>query len=128
MIFPRSEATLFVRVSNAVSSPPAQTARYLRNASVTPTVQQETLVLFFQRSQQLLPGSNAVSVYFTCVDCRHHAKWQQRIAESFMIDDEDKDHVPHKDVPESRDDEFARSIRVRDAAPSCFHHRSEASQ
>ena len=28
--------------------------------------------------------------------------------ESLMIDDEDEDHVPHKDIPESQDDEFAR--------------------
>ena len=33
-----------------------------------------------------------------------------------MIDDEDEDRVPHKDIPESQDDEFARSVRVRDAA------------
>ena len=37
-----------------------------------------------------------------------------------MIDDEDEDHVPHKDIPESQDDEFARSIRVRDAARRAF--------
>ena len=30
-------------------------------------------------------------------------------------DDEDEDHVPHKDITESQDDEFARSVRVRDA-------------
>ena len=35
--------------------------------------------------------------------------------ESPMIDDEDEDHVPHKDIPESQDDESARSVRVRDA-------------
>ena len=29
-------------------------------------------------SHQLLPGSNAVSVYLTCLDCRHHAKWTHR--------------------------------------------------
>ena len=37
---------------------------------------------------------------------------QPRIPESLMIDDEDKDHVPHKDITESQDDEFARSVRV----------------
>ena len=37
-----------------------------------------------------------------------------------MIDDEDEDHVPHKDMPESQDDEFARSVRVRDAARRAF--------
>ena len=41
---------------------------------------------------------------------------QPRIPESLMIDDEDEDHAPHKDIPESQDDEFARSVRVRDAA------------
>ena len=41
---------------------------------------------------------------------------QPRIPESLMIDDEDEDHVTHKDIPESQDDEFARSVRVRDAA------------
>ena len=45
---------------------------------------------------------------------------QPRIPESPMIDDEDEDHVPHKDIPESQDDEFARSVRVRDAARRAF--------
>ena len=45
---------------------------------------------------------------------------QPRVPESFMIDDEDEDHVPHKDIPESQDDEFARSVRVRDAARRAF--------
>ena len=45
---------------------------------------------------------------------------QPRIPESLAIDDEDEDHVPHKDIPESEDDEFARSIRVRDAACRAF--------
>ena len=34
------------------------------------------------------------------------------------IDNEDEDHVPHKDTLESQDDEFARSVRVRDAWPA----------
>ena len=37
-----------------------------------------------------------------------------------MIDDEGEDHVPHKEVPQSQDDEFARSVRVRDAARRAF--------
>ena len=45
---------------------------------------------------------------------------QPRIPESLMIDDEDEDHVPHKYIPESQDDEFARSVRVRDAARRAF--------
>ena len=45
---------------------------------------------------------------------------QTRIPESLMIDDEDEDHIPHKDIPESQDDEFARSVRVRDAARRAF--------
>ena len=45
---------------------------------------------------------------------------QPRIPESLMIDDEDEDHVPHKDIPESQEDEFARSVRVRDAARRAF--------
>ena len=46
---------------------------------------------------------------------------QPRIPESLMIDDdEDEDHVPHKAIPESQDDEFARSVRVRDAARRAF--------
>ena len=45
---------------------------------------------------------------------------QPRIPESLMIDDEDEDHVPHKDIPKSQDDEFARSVRVRDAARRAF--------
>ena len=45
---------------------------------------------------------------------------QPRIPESLTIDDEDEDHVPHKDIPESQDGEVARSIRVRDAARRAF--------
>ena len=45
---------------------------------------------------------------------------QPRIPESLMIDDEDEDHVPHKDIPKSQDDEFARSVRVTDAARRAF--------
>ena len=45
---------------------------------------------------------------------------QPRIPASLMIDDEDEDYVPHKDIPESQDDEFARSVRVRDAARRSF--------
>ena len=37
-----------------------------------------------------------------------------------MINDEDDDHVLDKDTPESLDGEFARSIRVRDAARRAF--------
>ena len=45
---------------------------------------------------------------------------QPRIPESLMTDDEDEDHVPHKDTPESQHDEFARSFRVTDAARRAF--------
>ena len=45
---------------------------------------------------------------------------QPRTPESLIIDDEDEDHVPHEDIPESQDDEFARSVRVRDAARRAF--------
>ena len=38
---------------------------------------------------------------------------QPRIPESLMIDDEDEDHVPHEDIPESQDDEFARTAARR---------------
>ena len=37
-----------------------------------------------------------------------------------MIDDEDEDHVPHKDNPDSQNDEYTRSVRVRDAARPAF--------
>ena len=84
-IFREGEAaTTSVRVSNAVSSPPAQTARYRRRAGVTPTVPQETLVSCFHRSHQLLPGSNAVSVYLTFLDRRHHARWTHRTGPTFQ--------------------------------------------
>ena len=77
---PRSEAKSdFVRVSSAASSLPAQTARCRRHVNVTPTVPQSC----FHRSHQLLPGSNAVSVYLTCLDCRHHAKWTHRTGPTF---------------------------------------------
>ena len=45
---------------------------------------------------------------------------QPRIFETLMIDDEEEDPVPHKDIPESQDDEFARSLRVRDATRRAF--------
>ena len=32
----------------------------------------------------------------------------------------EKDHVPHKEIPENEDDEVARSVRVRDAARRAF--------
>ena len=41
---------------------------------------------------------------------------QPLIPESLMIVDEDEDHVPHKDTPESQHDDFALSVRVKDAA------------
>ena len=89
---PRGEATTeFVRVSNAVSSPPAQTARYRRQMSVTPTVPQETLVSCFHRSHHLLPGSNAVSVYLTCLDCRHNGS---SVVSQNCNDDKDDVFVP----------------------------------
>ena len=72
VVSPRSEATSdFVRVSSVASSLPAQTARYRRHVNVT-------LVSCIHRSHQLLHGSNDVSVYLTCLDCRHHAKWTHR--------------------------------------------------
>ena len=37
-----------------------------------------------------------------------------------MVDDEDEDHVPDKDIPESQNGEFARSVRVRVAACRAF--------
>ena len=43
---------------------------------------------------------------------------QPRIPESLMIDDEDENHS--QGHPESQDDEFARSVRVRDAARRAF--------
>ena len=82
---PRGEAaTTSVRVSHAVPVPSAQSVRYRRHVNATPTVPQETLVSCLHRSHQLLPGSNAVSVYLTCLDCRHHAKWTQRTGPTFQ--------------------------------------------
>ena len=83
---PRGEAaTPSVRVSNAAPFPPAQTVRYRRHVNVTPIVPQETLVSCFHRSGQLLPGSNAVSVYLTCLGCRHHTKWTQRTGPTLQV-------------------------------------------
>ena len=45
---------------------------------------------------------------------------QPRIPESLMIDVRTKIMGLIKDIPESQDDEFARSIRVRDAARRAF--------
>ena len=41
---------------------------------------------------------------------------QPSVLGTLMIDDEDEDHVLHNNIPESLEDEFARSVRVRDAA------------
>ena len=82
---PRCEAVnSCVRVSNAGPSPSAQIVKYRRHVNVTPTVPQEDLFPCFHRSHQLLPGSNAVSVYLTCLDCRHHAKWTHRTGPTFQ--------------------------------------------
>ena len=82
---PRCEASLdSVPVSNAGPSPSAQTVKYRRHVNVTPTVPQEGLLPCFHRSHHVLPGSNAVSVYLTCLDCRHHAKWTQRTGPTFQ--------------------------------------------
>ena len=52
------------------------------------------------------------------------AQWvlatQPRIPESLMTDEDDVDHVPFRDMPESADDEFARVVQVRDAARRAF--------
>ena len=83
----RGEASAtFVRVSDAVllPSPSGQTARHRRHVNVTPTVSQEALLSCLQRSHQLLPGSNAVSVYLTCLECRHHVKWYNARAAMMM--------------------------------------------
>ena len=37
-----------------------------------------------------------------------------------MMEDEDDDHVPFKDIPETQDDEFARTVAIRDAARRAF--------
>ena len=39
-----------------------------------------------------------------------------------MIHDANAGHVPHKDVPDSQDDEFAPSVRVRHAARRVYIH------
>ena len=45
---------------------------------------------------------------------------QPKLPDSHMFDDEEEDHVPHKDTQKSQDDEFARSVRLRDAARRAF--------
>ena len=45
---------------------------------------------------------------------------QPRIPESLMIDDEDEEHDPREDIPESQDDDSVRSVRVRDAVRRAF--------
>ena len=68
-----------------VSQTPSQyRLRQDKHPDTTQTVSQETLFVCLQRSHQLLPGSNAVSVYLTCLECRHHAKWTQRARPTFQ--------------------------------------------
>ena len=45
---------------------------------------------------------------------------QPRVPESLMIDDDEVDHLPFRDIPESADDEFARTVRLRDFARRAF--------
>ena len=42
------------------------------------------MVSWFHRRHQLLPAFKAVSVYLTCLDCRHHANWTQRTGPTFQ--------------------------------------------
>ena len=58
--------------------------KYRRHVNVTCTMPQENLLPCFHRSHQLLPGSNTVSVYLTCLDCRHQAKWTHRTRPTFQ--------------------------------------------
>ena len=62
----------------------SQTARYRHHVNVTLTVPQETLMSCFHRSHQLSPGSNAVSVYLTCLDCQAPGK----------VDSSNGTHIP----------------------------------
>ena len=57
-------------------------------------------------------AKNMMSRIRGCSPSRWFLATQPRIPESLVIDDEDEDHVPHKDIPESQDDEFARSVRA----------------
>ena len=73
------------RVSSGVSErrwrstvPVSNAVRYRRHVNVTPTVPQEALLSCLHSSHHLLPGSNTVSVYLTCLECRHHAKWTRQ--------------------------------------------------
>ena len=45
---------------------------------------------------------------------------QGRVLEFLIDDDKDEAHVLRKDISESEDDEFARSVSVRDAHPRAF--------
>ena len=55
-----------------------KTNSHRRHVNVTPIVPREALLSCLNRSHQLLPGSDAVHVYLTCLDRCHHAKWTQR--------------------------------------------------
>ena len=77
VVSPRGDAAATsVRVSNAV--------RYRSHVNVTPTVPQEALLSCLHTSHQLLPGSNTVSVYLTCLECRPPRK----------MDSTDRTHIP----------------------------------
>ena len=75
-------------------------------------------------AQSLFDKATSAKNMMTRIRVYSPSQWvlatQPRIPESLMIDDEDEDRVPHKDIPESQDDEFARSVRVRDAARRAF--------
>ena len=84
----RSISNVFIVSQDAVPlpSPSGQTARHRPpRLNVTPTVSQKALC--YRASKEviscfLVPA--AVSMYLTCLRCRHHAKWTQRARPTFQ--------------------------------------------
>ena len=82
---PRSEATTeFVRVSNTVSSPPAQTVRYRRHVNVTPHGASRGLVV-------VLPQKPSVVAWFQRCLCLSHVF---RLPSPRKVDSTNQTHIP----------------------------------
>ena len=72
----------------------------------------------------LVAASNAAKNSMSRIRGFSPAQWvlatQPRMPESLMIDDNDQDNVPLRNIPESEAEGWARIVRIRDAARQAF--------
>jgi hypothetical protein len=58
-------------------------------------------------------AKNMMSRVRGCAPSQWVLATQPRVPESFMVDGDDVDHLPFRDVPESAEGEFAKTVRVK---------------